>query len=537
MRSFDYIIVGAGAAGCVLAHRLSADPKVSVALLEAGGSDNHPFVRMPKGLAKIMADPARIWAYLSEPEQGNAFTPEVWARGRLMGGSSSINGMMYVRGQPADFDEIAQLSSDDWSWQHIGAAYRALESHELGTASTRGDAGPLHITLPDRRSELTEAFIAAGEAMGLPRKQDVNEPDNRDAVGYASRTIWKGQRQSASKAFLDPIRTRPNLTIVPHALADKVNFEHRRAVSVSIVSTQTKERATYTARREIIIAGGAMASPGILQRSGIGPRTLLESLGIGLIQDSPDVGRNLIEHRGIIMQWKLRQPVSENAQFGGWRLLRNVLQYYATRKGPMSSASYEVGAWMRSSPQVPRPDIQFLIAPFSFDFSTQRARLETFPGMGLVGYPLRPTSRGEIHIKTTDPSVLPELRPNYCTTEHDRALMLHTVRLGREYASQRSLQRFIDAETYPGPECRTEEQVLDAYGRNGSCGYHAVGSCRMGSDERSVVDSKLRVRGVHGLRVMDTSIMPRIPAGNTVGPTMAMAWRAADLILADAAAP
>jgi len=532
MESYDYVIVGAGAAGCVLAYRLSEDPAVRVALLEAGGSDKNPYVQMPKGLAKVMADPAMIWAYAAEPEKGNAYQPEYWARGRLLGGSSSINGMMYVRGMPADFDEIAARSSPDWSWQHIGAAYAALENHELGAGTTRGASGPLRLTLADRHTALTEAMIAAGVSMGLPRKVDTNAPDAGDGIGYATRTIWRGRRQSAATAFLDPIRARPNLTIMTNAVVDRVNFEGRRALSVSIASAAGGSPTPVGATREIIIAGGALASPGILQRSGIGPGDLLRRLGIAVVQDSPEVGQNLIEHRGIMVQWKLKVPLSDNAQYSGWRLLRNVAQYFLLHTGPMSSAAYEIGAWFRSRDDAPRPDVQFLVTPFSFDFATQRAKLESFPGMGIVGYPLRPTSRGEINIKSTDPNALPVLKPNYYTTAEDRALMIATVALARRYADQPALRQFIEGESYPGPQCLSEAQILDAYDRNGSCGYHAVGSCRMGADAASVVDPQLRVRGVQGLRVMDTSILPQIPSGNTNGPTMAMAWRAADVIRA-----
>lgn len=533
MREFDYVIVGAGAAGCVLAHRLSATPGVSVALLEAGGSDRHPFIQMPKGLAKVMADPDKTWQYRSDPEAATAFQPEVWARGRLLGGSSSVNGMMYVRGQPADFDELARVSSDDWSWRHIGAAYRALEAHELGETETRGGRGALRLTLADRRTPLTEAMIAAGSAMGLARKDDVNEPDNAACVGYASRTIWRGRRQSASTAFLAPVRHRSNLHVIADATVDRVRFEGKRAVEVEVLSGG--ERSRVRARREIILAAGAMASPGILQRSGVGEAARLARLGIEVVQDSPEVGHNLREHRGIIQQWRLKVPMSDNSEYAGLPLLRNMLRYYTTRSGAMASAAYEVGMWLKSDASVPRPDIQFLVAPFTFDYATQRTALEKQPGMGIVGYPLRPTSSGEIHIRSRDPHELPALKPNYRVSAEDRELMVRTVQLAREFARQTPLQSFIQSETFPGQACDSDDAIIAAFDQSGTCGYHAVGSCRMGNDAASVVDPELRVRGVEGLRVVDTSIFPQIPSGNTNAPTMAMAWRAADVIQRDAA--
>ena len=531
MAQFDYIIVGAGAAGCVLAYRLCADPSVRVALLEAGGADSSYFVKMPKGLAKVMQDPHCTWLYPAKPDAGNTFADEVWARGRLMGGSSSINGMMYVRGQPADFDEMAAQSSDDWSWRFISEAYRALENHELGAAPTRGAAGPLRLSLPDRRSALTEAVIRAGQSLGLPRKEDVNEPDDRPAVGYASRTIWKGQRQSASTAFIDPVRNRPNLTVITQATVDRVIFDGTHAVGVELAPKAGERGQQLMARREVILAGGTLASPGILQRSGVGPRALLERLHIPLVHDNPQVGRNLIEHRGILPQWKLGQALSDNREYAGLRLLKNTLQYVVNRSGPMSSAAYEIGAWLKSDESVSRPDIQFLVAPFTFDYSTHRQTLEKHPGMGMVAYPLRPQSRGSVDIVSRDPAEVPDLKVNYRSNEHDCKLMVRTLQLARKFVAQMPLARYILEETFPGPHCVTDEQILDAYDQHGSCGYHAVGTCRMGSDAESVVDPELRVRGVTGLRVVDASIFAQIPAGNTNGPTMAMAWRAADLIL------
>lgn len=533
METFDYIIVGAGAAGCVLANRLSANPKTRVALLEAGPADNHPFIHMPKGLAKVMADPAHIWAYVSKPEMANAQTPEVWVRGRVLGGSSAVNGMMYVRGQPADYDAIAQSTSDDWSWKHIGPAYKALESHELGADETRGDKGPLRITVPDTRDTLTDAMVSAGKALGWQEKADTNSPDEAEAIGYAPRTVYKGRRQSAATAFVHPVRDRANLTIFTETVVDKVLFDGKHATGVEVL--RAGKRETIPARGEIILCGGAMASPGILERSGIGDPARLSALGVPVLHANANVGENLVEHRAIIIQWKLNKDISHNKKYYGWRLLQSAAQYYLTRSGPMAAAAYEQVAWFKTQTGLNRPDAQFLLAPFSFDFAKHRQDVERIPGMHVTAYPLRPTSRGHVHVISLDPNAPPELETNYRNTESDRAAMIGAVRVARKLVQQQPLAQYIEAETMPGPAYDTDEKILEAYDRFGTCGYHAVGSCRMDKDPaQSVVDPELRVRGVTGLRIMDTSIMPTIPSGNTNGPTMAMAWRAADIILRDA---
>ncbi len=530
---FDYVICGAGAAGCVLAYRLSENPDITVALIEAGPRDRHPFIAMPKGLAKVMQDPKHLWVHASQPEASTAGQSEHWVRGRVLGGSSSINGMMYVRGQPADFDSIAERSSEDWNWEHIGAAYAALERHELGAAATRGDSGPMRISMPTQRLPISDAQIAAGEAMGWTRKADVNAPDDSVGIGYAPRTIWQGKRQSAATAFLRPAEKRQNLTILTDRTVDRVRFDGRRAVGVEVL--HKGQRSVIEAAHEVILCGGAMASPGILERSGIGERDRLEALGIAMVHHNPQVGEGLIEHRGIIMQWKLKHPaMSQNRVFGGWRLLLATARYYLTGDGPMSAAAYEVGGWFKTRPGLNRPDAQMLIAPFSFDMATQRTQLEKHPGMNAVIYPLRPTSRGSIHITTRDPDAAATFKPNYRATEEDRIAMIGAVRVMRTYARQAPLAGLIAEETLPGPGFDSDDQILAAYDQFGTCGYHAVGSCRMGADEASVVDPALCVRGVQGLRIIDTSIMPVIPSGNTNGPTMAMAWRAADIILRDA---
>ncbi|WP_298291491.1 GMC family oxidoreductase N-terminal domain-containing protein [Novosphingobium sp.] len=527
MSGFDYIIVGSGAAGSVLAYRLSQDPANRVLLLEAGPKDRHPLIHMPKGIAKVMADPRHIWAHESRPEASTGHKTEVWARGRVLGGSTSINGMMYVRGMPADFDGIAELSSDDWSWEHIAAAYKALENHELGAAATRGDSGPIKITLPTMRDRLSEAQISAGRALGWASKQDMNEPDDAVAIGYAPRTVHNRRRQSAAVAFLKPAMTRPNLTVLTNAVADKVLFDGKRAKGI-LVRREGKEE-TYTGR-EIILCAGALSSPAILERSGIGDPERLAALGIPLLHGSAAVGENLIEHRALLLQARLKQDISHNKQYSGWRALWNGIKYYLGVDGLMSAASYEIVAWLKTDPALNRPDAQILVAPFSFNME-DRTQIEGFPGMHVTLYPLRPTSRGSVHIYTTDPDTPAAIAANHHATEEDCRKMVDLVRAVRRYLATEPLASMVAEETSPGSAYQTDSEIIEAYDKFGSCGYHAVGSCRMGKDEASVVDPHLRVRGIEGLRVMDTSIMPTIPSGNTNGPTMAMAWRAADLIL------
>ncbi len=528
MADYDYIIVGSGAAGCVLAYRLSENPANRVLVLEAGGDDRHPFIHMPKGIAKVMADPAHIWPHESKPEASTANKSEYWVRGRVLGGSTSINGMMYVRGMPADFDGIAEVSSGDWSWEHIGAAYKALENHQLGEAETRGSGGPIHITLPTFRDRLSDAQIAAGHALGLGSKQDMNEPDDAVAIGYAPRTVYKRKRQSAAGAFLRPAMKRPNVTVLTGATVDKVLFDGKRATGVRVIRGGVAEQHTAS---EVILCGGALASPAILERSGIGDPALLVKLGISLVQARLQVGENLLEHRAMILQSRLKDPLlSHNRQYQGWRAIWNGMKYYLGMDGLMSAASYEIVGWLKTDPVLNRPDAQILVAPFSFNME-DRTQIEGIAGMHVTLYTLRPTSKGSVHIESTDPSAAAAISANHHATDNDRKKMVALVRAVRKYLATEPLASLIEAETSPGPTYQTDDEIIAAYDRFGTCGYHAVGSCRMGNDADSVVDPELRVRGVEGLRVMDTSIMPAIPSGNTNGPTMAMAWRAADVIL------
>ena len=532
MGPFDYIVVGAGSAGCVLAERLSADPAVNVLLLEAGPADRSPFIHMPKGIPKVMNHPTLSFGFMTTPEKGNNNTSERWARGRTLGGSSAINGMVYNRGQPADFDGIANIAGEEWGWRHIGRAYKSIENHVLGAAETRGDSGPLRITL-NQPSPWGEAILAAGESMGIPRKADVNEPDNGEAIGYIPTNIWKGQRQSSAVAFLRPARSRPNLTVLNNVTVDRVVIEGGRATGIA--GRHGGKATTWRARREVILSAGALQSPAILMRSGIGPADVLKAAGVPMLVESPDVGANMREHRVVVMQYRLTDhKLSENREYSGPRLFANALNYFLRRKGAMTTSSHNLGAWMKSRPELDRPDIQLLIAPYSYDFSG-KAFLEKEPGMIVIGFLLRPESAGRVVITSADPDAELKIEPRYLTDQADQDCAVALFRSVRRLMSQPGLEEVVVAETAPGAANQSDEQILDWWNTAGVCGHHAVGTCRMGKDERSVVDSRLRVRGVSGLRIMDTSVPPVMPSGNTNGPMMAMGWRAAELILEDAA--
>ena len=528
---YDYVIVGAGAAGCAMAYRLTEDPYIRVLLLESGPPNTHPFIHMPKGIGKALSRPDLIWPYMTEAVADTNNLPEVWARGKTLGGSTSLNGMMYVRGQPADYAEMARTAGPEWSWDHIGPAYRAMENHELGHAETRGDKGPLHISMPTMKNALTEALVDAGVAMGLPRKDDVNAPDNGQGVGYAPRTVYRGRRESAATAFLEPIRKRKNLSVETGVLVDRLLFEGRRAVAVA--ASRGGSPVTYRASREIHLAAGALASPALLQRSGVGPADHLRSVGVKLVHDSPNVGRNMREHRAMVMQWKVRDELSFNSGHMGARLVANVGRYYLKKDGLMAAATYELGAWFNTRPGLDRPDGQFLIAPYSFDYSKTVMAIEPFGGMQICAYYLRPESSGSLRIRSSDPHVFPIIQPNYHSEASDREAMIKVARTAREYVRQAPLEGMVQEETRPGADYDSDDEIIAAYDRFGNGAYHASGTCRAGTDDEAVVDSRLLVRGIEGVRVIDTSILPFLVAGNTGGPAMVTAWRAADMVIED----
>jgi choline dehydrogenase len=533
MADFDYIVVGAGSAGCVLANRLSANPRNNVLLIESGGRDNSPLIKIPKGFGKTVGNPKFTWHYPVRPI-GPSANVEEWVRGRTLGGSSSVNGMVYNRGSAPDWDALVDLGNPGWGWDTMLPIFRGIENHQLGSDSTRGAGGPLGISVDVDRPLLCNEMISAGTKFGWTATDDANATD-AERIGPAARTIWKGRRVSSAHAFLHPVAHRPNLTVAVDNTVHRVLFEGDKAVGIE-ASTAGGASSQYTASREIILSLGSIATPKLLQLSGIGDQSLLRGLGIDTIVDSPNVGRRMLEHRCFALQFRINKNIGYNKQLSTpLRQAFTGMKYLATKGGPLAGSAYDIIAFGKTSAELDRPDFQLLLSPFSVApyEAGKEIGLEREPGVQAIGYILRPDSEGTVAITSADPNAPLDIDPQFFTTPHDRETGVAIFRKMRQMFDHSPIADYLVRETRPGTDVTSDQAIIDAALDDGYCGYHAVGTCAMGPADDDVVDPTLRVRGVDGLRVMDCSVMPKMVSGNLNGPAMAMAWHAADLILAD----
>jgi choline dehydrogenase len=534
MDTFNYIIVGAGSAGCVLANRLTADGHHNVLLLEAGGSDASFWITTPIGYGRTFYDPKVNWMYETAPEPGLGGRFSYWPRGKVLGGSSSINAMVYVRGLPADFDDWAASGAVGWSWQDVLPYFRKMENNPLGPSDLHGADGPLNVTdiTPDRHP-VCDDYLAACQALGIPVVGDINGAD-AECAGLYHITTRNGRRESAATAYLRPVRNRPNLQIVTGAQVTRLQITEGRATG--IFYRRNGQDHLAQCRGEMILCAGAINSPQILQLSGIGPSALLRRLGIDVVHDNPAIGAHLQDHLCHDFLFRARRPTLNNALYPLLGKLRAGLHYLLTRRGPLSLSLNQGGGFVRSREGLSQPDIQLYFSPVSYTKAPPRTRPlmnpDPFPGF-LLGYSLcRPESRGVIEITSTDPFAPPRIEPRYLSAESDLAGMISGWHFMRRLAATKPLAALIDREMTPGPAFRTEADVIDDIRTRAGSVFHPVSTCRMGPDPRgSVVDAQLRVHGIHGLRVADASAFPSVTSGNTNAPVIMLAEKAADLIL------
>lgn len=529
--TYDYIIIGGGSAGCVLANRLSADPDVSVLLLEAGSQDNWIWIHIPVGYLYCIGNPRTDWCFRTQAEPGLGGRDILYARGRVLGGSSSINAMIYMRGQARDYDEWARLSGDrSWSWHEVLPLFRKSEDHWRGASEFHGSGGELRVEQQRLRWDILDRFAEAAEQTGIPRSEDFNTGDNT-GWGKFEVTQRRGVRWSASRAFLRPARKRPNLRIVTGALVDRLRFETGRISGVEFQLDGTPHYAQ--ARLETVLAAGSIGSPAILQRSGIGDAARLRELGIDVIRDLPEVGRQLQDHLQLRAIYKTTGIRSLNQLAGHWwGQTMMALEYAWRRGGPLSMAPSQLGVFTKSDPSQPSANLEYHVQPLSLDKFGDP--LHPFPAFTASVCNLRPTSRGEVHIASRAPQDAPRIAPRYLSTEEDRRVAADALRLTRRIVSQPALAPYRPEEFLPGAQYQSDEDLARAAGAIGTTIFHPVGTCRMGrAEDGAVVDTRLRVHGVAGLRVIDASIMPSITSGNTNAPTMMIAEKGAAMLRED----
>jgi len=529
--SFDYVIVGAGSAGCVLANRLSKDPGTRVALLEAGGSDNYIWIRIPVGYLYCMGNPRTDWGLKTDPEPGLNGRALNYPRGRVLGGCSSINGMIYMRGQARDYDHWRQLGNAGWSWDDVLPYFvKSEDQAAVPGDEMHGTGGEWRIEGQRLSWEILDAFRDAAEQAGIPKTDDFNRGDN-EGCGYFHVNQRGGWRVNTARAFLRPARNRPNLEVFTHAQAKRLLIEDRRVTGVEL--RLGDENARISAAAEVILTAGAIGSPQLLQLSGVGPGGLLSGLGIDVVHDLAGVGENLQDHLQIRCAYRVEGVATLNGRSNS-RLgkIGIGLEYALFRRGPMSMAPSQLGAFARTGPTFETPNVQYHVQPLTLDrFGVP---LDPFPAFTASVCNLRPESRGRVRIASADPFARPSIRPNYLSTPGDRAVAAESIRLTRRIVEQPALRKYRPQEFRPGEDVQSDEDLARAAGDIGTTIFHPVGTCRMGSDEAAVVDGRLRVQGLAGVRVADASIMPTITSGNTNSPVIMIAEKAADMIREDA---
>ena len=530
MATYDYIVVGAGSAGCVMANRLSEDPNTSVLLLEAGGKDSNVWIHVPVGYIKTMQDPGVNWLFETEPEEYTYNRPIPVPRGKVIGGSSSINGMLYVRGQARDYDGWAQLGNRGWSFEDVLPYFKKSENNTSKGTEFHGVGGPLHVDDLSETYPILDAFIDAAEQAGYPKNPDYNGAD-QEGFGYYQVTQKGGRRYSVSKAFLDPVRGRKNLRVETDAFARKVILDNKRAVGIDYEVHGFAREAR--AAKEVILCAGAIQSPQILELSGIGQPSLLKKHGIEIVHELPGVGENHQDHYISRMAWKVKQPVTLNERTRGLPLLVEGLKLIFQGKGALTMPAGIAHGFVKTRPELETPDVQYHCAHASFSDPHKRI-LHDFPGMSLGPCQLRPESRGTVHIISANHRDAPAIKPNFLKEELDRETHVAGLKIARTILDSPALEPYRDSEIVPGPDCRTDDELLDHARRVGGTVFHPVGTCKMGNDPMAVVDDRLRVSGIGGLRVVDASIMPRLVSGNTNAPVIMIAEKAADMIKEDA---